>query len=53
MERVNKCYGCTMVIVTHNDAIKHMSNHILRLRDGVLVEDEMNDSVIPAFEIEW
>lgn len=53
LERVNQTWGTTMVIVTHNDAIRHMSNHILRLRDGELVEDEQNDQILPAAEIEW
>ena len=53
MERVNREYGCTIVIVTHNDAIKHMANRILRLRDGVLVEDVENHDVWPAADLEW
>ena len=53
MERVNREYGCTMVIVTHNDAIRHMSHHILRLRDGSLVEDQMNEHILPVAEITW
>lgn len=53
MERVNREYHSTMVIVTHNDAIRHMSHHILRLRDGQLVEDELNQHVMPAAQIEW
>ena len=53
MEGVNRTYGCTMVIVTHNDAIRHMSHHILRLRDGLLVEDEGNTQLVPAAELEW
>ena len=53
MERVNREYGCTIVIVTHNDAIKHMAHRILRLRDGQLVGDEINERVLPARELEW
>ena len=53
MERVNQEYGCTMVIVTHNDAIRHMSHHILRLRDGALSEDEHNTHLLPARELTW
>lgn len=53
METVNQRYGCTMVIVTHNDAIRHMSHHILRLRDGQLAEDAANDHVLPVSEISW
>ena len=53
IEQVNRDYGCTVVIVTHNDAIKHMANRILRLRDGALVEDSVNDDVRPAASLEW
>ena len=53
MERVNQEYGCTIVIVTHNDAIKHMAHRILRLRDGQLVEDATNRDVWPAAKLEW
>ncbi len=53
MEDVNRRYGCSMVIVTHNDAIRRMSHHILRLRDGVIVEDRINDQVVPAAELTW
>ena len=53
MERVNREYACTVVIVTHNDAIKHMAHRILRLRDGRLIEDSRNDNILPARELEW
>jgi putative ABC transport system ATP-binding protein len=53
LERVNREYACTMVIVTHNDAIRHMSHHILRLRDGRLVEDIRNESLSPARDLTW
>lgn len=53
MEQVNRAYGCTIVIVTHNDAIKHMAHRILRLRDGELVSDELNSNVLPARELTW
>ena len=53
MERVNQEYGCTIVIVTHNDAIRHMAHRILRLRDGILIEDEANQDLWPAARLEW
>ena len=53
MEQVNRDYGCTIVIVTHNDAIKHMAHRILRLRDGELVADEANPHILPARELTW
>lgn len=53
MERVNRDYGCTIVIVTHNAAIARMANRVLRLRDGRIVEDELNAEPVPAAELVW
>lgn len=53
MEKINQEYHSTMLIVTHNDAIRHMSHHILRLRDGELVEDKKNTRLKPVSEISW
>lgn len=53
IEQVNVQYGCTIIIVTHNDAIGGMANRRLRLREGKLVENELNSSLIPARDLEW
>lgn len=53
IEEVNRQYGCTIVIVTHNDAISHMAHRILRLRDGKLVENTVNNSIVPAADLSW
>ena len=53
MESINRTYGCTIVIVTHNAAIARMANRMLRLRDGRLVEDEKNEAPVPASELDW
>lgn len=53
IEQVNQDYGCTVVIVTHNDAIKHMARRILRLHDGRLIENSVNSEPIPAEQLEW
>lgn len=53
MEEVNRDYGCTVVIVTHNAAIAGMAHRVLRLRDGELVENKMNERVVPAADLTW
>ena len=53
MERVNREYGCTLVIVTHNAAIAKMADRVLRLRDGRLASDEVNASPASASELDW
>lgn len=53
MERVNRKYGCTIVIVTHNAAIARMADRVLRLRDGHLAEDKFNESPVSASVLDW
>ena len=53
IEEVNRTYGCTVIIVTHNDAIGGMANRILRLRDGIIAEDTRNTHVVAARDLEW
>ncbi len=53
IEEINQKYGCTVMIVSHNEAIAHMSDHILRLRDGQISSDVHNDHKIPAANLNW
>lgn len=53
MEEVNHDFGCTVIVVTHNDAIARMSNRIMRLHDGALVEDVANVERVSALSLEW
>ena len=36
IETVNQKYGNTIVMVTHNDAIKDMADRVVKLRDGMI-----------------
>lgn len=53
IERVNEKYGNTVIIVTHNDAIKHMADRVIKLRDGMIMENYRNEKRISAAELEW
>ena len=53
IEDVNKKYNNTVIIVTHNEAIKDMSDHVIRLRDGVVKNDDYNKHKISAVNLEW
>lgn len=53
IEECNKKYGNTVIMVTHNEAIKNMSDHIIKLRDGVVRKDELNENKITATELDW
>ena len=52
LEKVNKMYGTTMLIVTHNTAIKDMVHRVIKIKDGFISKDYENETIIPAAEIE-
>lgn len=53
IEEVNQKYGNTVIMVTHNDAIKHMADRVIRLRDGQIRKNYVNESKIAARELDW
>ena len=53
IEDVNKKYGNTVIMVTHNEAIQHMADHTIKLRDGVVRKNIVNDNKLSATELDW
>lgn len=53
IETVNLRYGNTVIMVTHNDAIRLMADRVIRLRDGTVMKNYVNDRRVPAEELEW
>ena len=53
IERVNAKYGNTVIMVTHNDAIKNMADFVVKLRDGVIRKSYKNETKLSAAELDW
>ena len=53
IEEVNQKYGNTVIMVTHNDAIKNMADRVFTLKDGKIVSNFANETKIAAAELEW
>jgi putative ABC transport system ATP-binding protein len=53
LEDVNKKYGNTVIMVTHNDAIKNMADRVFTLRDGEIRKNYVNENKISADDLEW
>lgn len=53
IETVNQKYGNTIVMVTHNDAIKDMADRVVKLRDGMIRKNYTNEQKIPAMDLDW
>ena len=52
LEKINKKYGTTMLIVTHNNSIKNMVHRVIFIKDGEIAKQYTNDKRIPANELE-
>ena len=52
LEKINEKYGTTMLIVTHNNAIKNMVHHVIIMKDGVIKENYSNKTRVSAMELE-
>lgn len=53
IETVNRRYGNTVIMVTHNDAIQNMADRVVKLRDGEIRKNSVNENKIPASDLEW
>lgn len=52
LEKVNEKYGTTMLIVTHNNAIKNMVHKVIRIKDGQISREYYNEVRVSALELE-
>ena len=53
IETVNQKYGNTVIMVTHNGEIRHMADRVVRLRDGMIRDNTLNETKLPAEALEW
>ena len=50
---LNEKYKTTIIVVTHNDAIKNMAHRVMRLRDGQIIKNKINETRTKAEDLEW
>jgi putative ABC transport system ATP-binding protein len=53
LERMHQDYGTTILIVTHNDAIAKMAHRVIYLKDGQIIDTQVNPHPMAAKDIEW
>ncbi len=53
IETVNQTYGNTVVMVTHNGAIKEMADRVVKLHDGKIRKNYVNETKTKAMDLEW
>lgn len=52
LEKINQQYGTTMLIVTHNNAIRNMVHKAIIIKDGQISEEYENETRVPAKSLE-
>lgn len=52
VEKVNRQFGTTVAIITHNEAIAGMADGIIRIKDGKISLSKANENKIPAKQLE-
>lgn len=52
LEEINRKYGTTMLIVTHNNSIKNMVDQVIYLKDGQIQKNYQNEEKVPAAQLE-
>lgn len=53
LEDINLKYGNTVIMVTHNDAIKNMADRVFTLHDGEIRKNYVNENKVNAKDLEW
>lgn len=53
IELINQKYHNTIIIVTHNNAISGMAHRVLKMHDGQIISNYMNDSIVAAKDLDW
>lgn len=50
-QKVNETFGTTILIITHNEAIRHMADRVIMIRDGKVVSNGKNEAKIRAEDL--
>lgn len=53
LQKINRLYGTTMIIATHNQALARISHEVIRLHDGDVKDHMRNTAVEEAGSLNW
>jgi len=53
LQQINKKFGTTILMITHNAAIAAMANRVFKLKSGIIADETVNEATVPAERIEW
>jgi putative ABC transport system ATP-binding protein len=53
LEAVNRDFGTTTLVITHNADIARLAHRVLQMGDGRIVRETVNATRVPASELSW
>ena len=53
IQDINKKYGTTVIIVTHNPSIAYLANTVIKMNSGKVSEIHKNNEIMNAEDIRW
>lgn len=53
LQNINREFGTTIIMITHNTSISAMANKVYKVRSGEIIESLVNKTTLPAERIEW
>lgn len=53
LEEINRKYGTTMLLVTHNTAVRNMVHQVVCIKDGQIEQAYENEAPVAAARLEW
>lgn len=53
LNKINKQYNKTVIIITHNSPIANMGDRVIKMRNGRIIENSINPNPIESERIVW
>lgn len=50
---INKIFKTTLIIVTHNPNFANIGDHVIRIKDGQIIEDVYNKKRVSVSDVKW
>ena len=53
LEKLVRGYGKTMILVTHNQELAKIADRVIQMKNGQIISDEENPSIMKVDDLEW
>lgn len=53
LQKTSHEMGMTTIIITHNAMIAEIADRVVRMKNGKIIEETLNDHPLPVSEIDW